>query len=318
MESRIVKDEDGTGYTDIMVTFNATYVMNYVDGTKSDRVALLSDGIDLIYVRVDMKDIGNYSVNRTYKITGLLSYYYHHLEISIDSVWEDSDNISFDITSISSEYDITQLNMIAASLHTRDKGAIFTEVVSFTARYIAKTDNKKAMFFDGEQVISIHGDAYINNNLSLGSTYTIYGIVGKYTGILSVEYHSQEFVQNGDIDDISFESSTDVKLSSIYGNRPDSWESEYFPFILKASVYIDTTNGEDFVIKDSQGSRIKWQSDTLFAQALIIQNASNLIYSQVPLLDYYDNEEEVTVYFTIYQYLSGSHMWSVHILDIVE
>ncbi|MDR1697963.1 MAG: hypothetical protein LBR37_03580, partial [Erysipelotrichaceae bacterium] len=290
LENKITQDKDGNGILEEVVAFKATYLASYVDGTKSDRVALLSDGLDYIYVRVALNSIDSYSFNQSYLITGKLSYFYYHLEMTIDSLWSPlSETISCDLKALATIYTIKELNQIANNLTTRDKGAIFSEIVTFEAQYLAKTDNSKALFYDGIEVISGHADNKINNQLTIGNYYQITGLIGKYTGMPSVEILAHEFKSSGEINEASFVTAAQsVNLTNIYQNRPDSWESPYFPYILKAAVYVDVdarsqagkinkTNdyqiADNYLLKDKINGRISWQSNSLPAEAVIVRNS---------------------------------------------
>lgn len=328
-------DYNGNGIDEEIISFKGVFVLDYIDGTRTDRIGLFTDGTETIYVRIKYEDKEyeqTYIKNETYIIKGNLTKYYHHLEMSIMSTWTvSSDKLTYDIKTLAKPNYLEILNDKANALKPRDQGAIFTEVVKFTARYIAKTDNTMMLMYDGRNVITVHGDKYINNVFIKGNHYTIYGIIGKYNGMPLVEFITSEFYSIGTMNEVNYLNgdTTSITLSEIFKKRPKSWECEYFPYVLTSYVYVDvnarTVEGQidknndryratKYLLKESINGRISWQSESYYAQAVVVNYSADYL-NDGALRDAYTEDLLTKVTFVVYRFDPDLHMWYVHLLD---
>lgn len=312
----------------INVTLRATYFSNYSETSAPyDRLMYFADATGFLYVRTSQNNAEKLLLcNKSYEIQGQISNYYNHYEV-VMTTYKEINTLSVTALTNSERKDsIIDIHQDIKQIPLDHKGTSYTKMVSVEAQYIAKIDNALLLFYDGSNVIQLHGvdnaafkysSGQIGNNFILNDHYLLTGLIGEYLYKPGMQYVTATRLDKPN--SVTFNNFKNIKASDIYKLSTDGEKSNFYPYILKMTCYVKVNNSNSskwiYALVDNLTDRVVWQTNSYPNQSLYVRNYDDLNVIRV-LEPLYESKQQVDVYFSLYNYITNDHAWYVHFLGI--
>lgn len=318
------------------VIFHATYLRAVALSRSNEDLMYFADAHDYIYMRVPYSEfqgyLANRYVNQEYEVIGYVTKLNDVVELTYEKVTNLSSPTSCNLKEVSEQKNSLQEvydDFAKIPLNTKYYGS--GKIVTFDGQLIATEyteSNKKAVFYDGTNTISVVHSSKITEKTDIGKHFTI-------TGILNIEVSSpavllldieQKSSQNDTIvinDEAVEKVETDYfskwNTTSKYMNPPSVYD---YGKLYQTTGYIrdDTsrTNAYYVGIVKTSTSSLSDSGITKSIGGLYLmnhQNMSETSFSYSPFYSYYGEDIPVTIYFSLFSFDTNNHAWRIFAIE---
>lgn len=291
---------------------------------------LMTDGSDYIYVKTSFEvyDKAKNRVGETLTIEGTVSLYCGIEEITHNNVFSLNENKvitdpSFNRISLEELYDFTD------NMKLNNKGCNGGKIASIECKYLGRMDDSVGLFYDGVNIVNVHGNPKILNNLVSGNSYILNGAINVYSFRPGFQYYSHESSTKtfAPID----ASSLEVIDESIYNIKYEVDKNPSYPnysntfkklrrFEGYPNYYIKSGKYYCVLEKDFKEDVYSAYTNAAQAKTLFLKNenmvgiSKDLGFSYNPLHTHYENGEKVSLVVAPYVWNTNKY-WQVYALE---
>lgn len=318
------------------VAFHATYLRAVALTRSNEDLMYFADAHDYIYMRVPYAQFTGYLANRytnqEYEVIGNVTKQNNVVELTYEKVTNLTDSPSCNLDQVSEQKNSIQevydeLSLIPLNEKYYGSG----KIVTFDAQLITTeyTDsNKKAVFFDGTNTITVVHSSKITEKTDVGKSFTI-------TGILNIEVSSPAVLllkiqsKNSATEPIAIDETKVEKVDTDYFSQWNTTSKYMNPpsvytygKLYQTTGYIrdDTSRTTAYyvgIVKTSNGS-LNDNGITKSIGGLYLMNHQNMSensFSYSPFYDYYNTDIAVTIYFSLFSFDTSNHAWRVFAIE---
>lgn len=318
------------------VIFHATYLRAIALSRLNEDLMYFADAHDYIYMRVPYSEfqgyLANRYVNQEYEVIGFVTKLNDVVELTYEKVTNLSSPTSCNLKEISEQKNSLQEvydDFAKIPLNAKYYGS--GKIVTFDAQLITTEyteSNKKAVFYDGTNTISVVHSSKIAEKADIGKYFTI-------TGILNIEVSSPAVLLL-DIEKTTSQNETIV----IHDETVEKVETDYFSQWNTTSKYMNPPSVYDYgklyqttgyirddtsrisayyvgIVKTSTSS-LSDSGITKSIGGLYLMNHQNMSensFSYSPFYSYYGEDIPVTIYFSLFSFDTNNHAWRVFAIE---
>lgn len=320
-----------------LVKFKATYLKAITMSRSNQDMMLFADSDSYIYLRVSYSQYQNYLAKlyklNDYVVTANVTKNNGVVELTLNENLNDKESVvsfsetpSCDISAISeTKSSISEIIEDFKLIPLNNKNYGSGKIVTFEAQLVAteyEDSNKKAVFYDGNNVITVIGEKKLVERYDIGNYYSI-------TGVLNIEVSSPAVLAldchliNNSYKEVTINNAQTVvpsyfknwNLTSSKMNPPSI--NDYLK-LYQTTGYVkyddDRQNAYYIGVVDSVTSTLSDNGITTSIPGFYLMNhlnvdERNLSYS--PFYGFIDAPEAVTFYFTLHNFDTSNHAWKV-------
>lgn len=317
-----------------LVKIEGTYLRTLTWGRSGNDIMILIDSTGQIGLNVPYAKYTGYLANRytnaNYDVIGNIAKNDNRIELVLNDTLSVQESFVsskkeelFDPTTITTKIDsISSLIGEFEKLPLNQKKYGVGKIVTVEAQLVGveyTNSNKKALFSDGQYCFTVVSDSGIATKTDIGKYYSVTGIMSVEVTSPALWYLSKSLVQSDNtVVEVSKATETRADAFKKYSILDDKYNNpSYLEYMTlyktrglitddegRTSKYyvgiIDDTNG---TLNDVGGRAIS---------GLLLLNHQGLDdrgFSYSPLLSYYENGEEIELYYSLNQYSSSDHGW---------
>lgn len=318
------------------VIFHATYLRAVALSRSNEDLMYFADAHDYIYMRVPYSKfqgyLANRYVNQEYEVIGYVTKLNDVVELTYEKVTNLSSPTSCNLKEVSEQKaSLKEVYDDFAKIPLNAKYYGSGKIVTFDAQLIATEyteSNKKAVFYDGNNTITVVHSSKIVEKTDIGKHFTI-------TGILNIEVSSpavllldieQKASQNETIitneeavEKVETDYFSKWNTTSKYMNPPSVYD---YGKLYQTTGYIrdDTSRTSAYyvgIVKTNTGS-LSDNGITKSISGLYFMNHQNISensFSYSPFYSYYGEDIPVTIYFSLFSFDTNNHAWRIFAVE---